>query len=297
MAWFSGKRRRVSYSTRSSKRSGPDVFINYARFDRELAAALAQALGEEGLEGWWDAEIEPGLSFSDVIREQIENATWMVAVWTRASSESRFFLSQARVALEKGNLIPVVSGGVQPPEPFDQLQSIAVPDINARLFDLAPTVKALLHTMGYKRRKPPSRDESEGGGVVIRNRGASFLSHAEKDREFVDELIQFMERRDYGYWEYDTSDRNYQSKLFEELESRIERAQLMICILSERWRESDWCIKEYFFGREIRKPIFLIKPYEMSPTLAIAGEPYIDFTQDRSKGFAKLAEQLDNFKL
>jgi hypothetical protein len=51
-----------------------DIFISYARSDREKARLLAETLQQEGLSIWWDPEIPPGKSFDEVIEDAIDKA-------------------------------------------------------------------------------------------------------------------------------------------------------------------------------------------------------------------------------
>jgi hypothetical protein len=44
-----------------------DVFISYAKPDRDRAAELATALEAHGWSVWWDRKIPPGRTFDDVI--------------------------------------------------------------------------------------------------------------------------------------------------------------------------------------------------------------------------------------
>ena len=54
-----------------------DIFISYARADKEKAELLANAFSRKGWSVWWDREIPPGKSFD----ETIENALSSAAVW------------------------------------------------------------------------------------------------------------------------------------------------------------------------------------------------------------------------
>ena len=49
-----------------------DIFISYARADKDRAEHLAEAFSRQGWSVWWDREIPPGKSFDETIGECIE---------------------------------------------------------------------------------------------------------------------------------------------------------------------------------------------------------------------------------
>jgi hypothetical protein len=51
-----------------------DVFISYARPDREMARSLAAALIARGYQVWWDFELLGGEEFRDAIMEELQAA-------------------------------------------------------------------------------------------------------------------------------------------------------------------------------------------------------------------------------
>lgn len=115
-----------------------------------------------------------------------------------------------------------------------------------------------------------------------------FISYASEDAEFVARLCRFLQRRSLPYWDYRRSDRKYQAPLSLEIEEAIGRASAVFAVLSEDWKKSRWAMREYFFAEDAGIPIFLLKVEPLCPTLAIAGMPYIDFTEDEAAGFGLL---------
>ena len=114
---------------------------------------------------------------------------------------------------------------------------------------------------------------------------------------FAFSLKGFLKEHGYAYWDYEESDRDYNSQLFLELEGVIIEASATLSILSEAWKHSEWAVKEFFFSQEVETPVFLLKAKELGPTLAIAGMTYIDFTKDSVFGFRKLDKELKRKKL
>jgi adenylate cyclase len=84
-----------------------DLFVSYARADRERVAPLVSALEGEGWSVWWDPEIAPGQEFDSLIAEQLEKARAVVVAWTPSSVSSRWVRGEARVAADRGVLAPV----------------------------------------------------------------------------------------------------------------------------------------------------------------------------------------------
>ncbi len=103
-----------------------DIFMSYAREDRETAKALAQALADQGWSVWWDRSIPPGKMWADVIGKQLTTARCVLALWSKTSVIKRWVLKEARFANQQGILIPVLIEDVEPP-------SLEFGDIQAEL--------------------------------------------------------------------------------------------------------------------------------------------------------------------
>jgi len=100
-----------------------NVFISYARRDRDRVVALASALEGQGLSVWWDPNLVPGRKFRHMIAEQLAAADSVVVVWTSASLESDWVQDEAEEARQRGVLIPVKMEHVQAPAGFRQVQA------------------------------------------------------------------------------------------------------------------------------------------------------------------------------
>ncbi len=84
-----------------------DVFISYARSDKDRVAPLVAAIEAKGWSTWWDPEIAPGQEFDDLIDAQLDAAKAVLVVWTPVSVASRWVRGEAREAAERGKLVPV----------------------------------------------------------------------------------------------------------------------------------------------------------------------------------------------
>jgi adenylate cyclase len=92
-----------------------DVFVSYARSDRERVAPLVAALEAQGWSVWWDPNIAPGQEFDRQIVAELRAASAVLVVWTPTSVESRWVRGEARDAADRGVLVPVRFGAAELP--------------------------------------------------------------------------------------------------------------------------------------------------------------------------------------
>ena len=92
-----------------------DLFVSYARADRDRVTPLIAALEAEGWSVWWDPEIAPGQEFDRLIAEQLKLAKAAIVVWTPTSVNSRWVRGEAREAADRGVLAPVRFEGAELP--------------------------------------------------------------------------------------------------------------------------------------------------------------------------------------
>jgi TIR domain len=262
------------------------VFISYSRRDRPFVDQLVNNLSLRGVKVWQDVkEIKPGANWAKEIQRALFEAAVLLFVASQNSAESSWMAYELTEYIEKGGkIIPIILddvGASQLPSPIAQFQWV----------DFRLSYEEALHLLlisipeNLKRDAPQSPKSKKSKGYV-------FLSYAEEDADFIEELKLFLKKRRYAYWDYAESDRNYHISLFLELESVISEAVATLSILSPEWKKSRWTIKEYVFSDEVGIPVFLLKAKEVGPTLAVAGDPYIDFVKDRSAGFKKLEREL-----
>ena len=92
-----------------------DVFVSYARADRDRVEPLVRALEGQGYSLWWDTQIAPGQQFDEMITKELQHAGCVLVVWTKASVASRWVRGEARDAADRGVLVPVRFDEVQLP--------------------------------------------------------------------------------------------------------------------------------------------------------------------------------------
>ncbi len=105
-----------------------DIFISYAREDRETAERLAHALTNQGWSVWWDRDIPPGQSFDQVIEQQIDAARCMVVLWSRTSAPSDWTKVEAEEGERRGVLVPALIEDVRIPLAFRRIQAADLVD-------------------------------------------------------------------------------------------------------------------------------------------------------------------------
>lgn len=101
-----------------------DIFLSYAHQDRQRVAPLADALQRAvGCEVWWDRRILPGQQFDDAIQQALENARSVVVVWSSTSVQSRWVRSEAREAVRRNVLVPIMIEQVALPLEFTAFET------------------------------------------------------------------------------------------------------------------------------------------------------------------------------
>jgi hypothetical protein len=101
----------------------PDVFLSYAREDRERARVLAGALETQGWSVWWDRKIIAGDTFDETIEEQLATAKSVVVLWSEQSIGSEWVRNEAAAASERDVLVPVLLDNVKQPLEFRRRQA------------------------------------------------------------------------------------------------------------------------------------------------------------------------------
>ncbi len=104
-----------------------DIFISYARNDREIAADLAARLHEEdGWEIFWDRKIEAGAAWSSELQRRLESARCVLVLWSRTSRKSLWVQGEAAAAFERDVYLPVCIDDAGPPRLFREAQALSI---------------------------------------------------------------------------------------------------------------------------------------------------------------------------
>jgi hypothetical protein len=263
------------------------VFISYSRKDLNFTRKLVNDLTASGVPVWLDVDqISPGAQWGISIGEGLSGAAAFLYV-SSVNSRGSVWMGREIVAAASRFYTPLIipiilddEGVTALPSPLERYQWVDFRSSYEEAFD------SLLRALSGRIRS------SEPLPKRVPTKGYVFLNYAEEDSDLTKEIILFLKDRGYAYWEYESSDRNYQASLGLELEERISGAAAMLSILSPAWKRSEWAVKEYLYSVEVRTPVFLLRLRDIGPTLIIAGIPYIDFLKNRGDGFSRLDREL-----
>ncbi len=101
-----------------------DIFISYARADRDRVEKLAAALEAEGYSVWWDRQIVGGAEFSKEIERELKGAKAVIVAWSASANDSAWVKDEASAARDQGKLIPVRLDDEAAPIGFRQYQAV-----------------------------------------------------------------------------------------------------------------------------------------------------------------------------
>ncbi|HSI56802.1 MAG TPA: TIR domain-containing protein, partial [Ideonella sp.] len=102
----------------------PDLFISYAREDRETAQALAEVLQQAGVAVWWDCALTGGGDFAGEIEQNLIAALVVIVLWSPASVRSEFVRDESSRARDLKKLLPVRIAPVELPLGFGTLHTL-----------------------------------------------------------------------------------------------------------------------------------------------------------------------------
>ncbi|HEX9662414.1 MAG TPA: TIR domain-containing protein, partial [Candidatus Binatia bacterium] len=105
-----------------------DIFLSYAKEDREAAHKLSMLLEGAGWSVWWDRRIPAGRTWRDVLEEALRSMGCMVVLWSSHSVDSDWVKEEAEEARSVKKLVPVLIDAVNPPVGFRAIQAADLTD-------------------------------------------------------------------------------------------------------------------------------------------------------------------------
>jgi len=152
-----------------------DIFIGYARRNRDTIEQLASALEAARYSVWWDRNIIGGSEFSRDIERELDAAKVAIIAWSDDASDSPWVKDEAAFARDQGKLLPISLDSGIPPMGFRQYQAVDFSSWNGKprhqsMEDLLRAVKALLEggeppSLAQPTAAPPKRRVSILQGV------------------------------------------------------------------------------------------------------------------------------------
>lgn len=261
------------------------VFISYSRRDNVFIEKLTEALRTVGVRTWTDIEnIAAGTNWQKGIEKGLKNASMLIYVSSKNSISSQWMDVELQEFLRsEKRVIPIViddEGASHLPFPLRKFQWA---DFRG---DFSVAFKKLLEGIRFLQQSEPiERPELKSKGYV-------FVSYADEDSQFVEELKSFLGEHGYAYWDFRESARNYDVDYSLELESVIKDAAGTLSVISPNWKQSQISLQEFHFSKQVGTPVFLLKVGDPGPTLLLSGLTYIDFTCELDKGFTMLNKEL-----
>lgn len=271
------------------------AFASYSHRDADSVLPIVESLKDRGFNIWIDRmELMPGVDWSASIASAVRDAKVLLWFAGRHTATSSWMQEELNAIIRSGEdaiIIPVLVKGSEPgelPTFLSQRQWVdARENITEAINILASALEQYLGVQKSEEKKDKEKEKN-----IALNKGYVFISYSIQNQGFLNKLKSFLKNKQYGYWDFHESKRDYQAQFHLELESIIRDSQAVLCIISPAWKASRWAPREYLFSEDIRKPIFLLRAEQLEPTLLIAGSSYIDFVDDEQQAFNELNREL-----
>jgi len=271
----------------------PVVFISHASRDRPAAEAICGHLEGNAVSCWMTPrDLCPGTPCDDQMAAAIDGCYAIVAVMSPHANSSPHVVSELCRGTARGKrVLPVLVAETELSGAMASLFSApawikAFPQpVEQHLAGLVETVRRLL--------RKGDAGVRNGTDSPARSRGYVFVSYVAQDRNYMQRMTPFLRGRGYAYWDYQAGDREYGNTLHHELEDRIREAAAFLCIVSDRWRQSDWVAKECIFAKDVGVPIFVaqVEPLTQPCPILLNDQTRIDMSADFERGLVTLDDE------
>jgi serine/threonine protein kinase len=104
------------------------IFISYAREDRERVRPLVDILTSCGWYVWWDDRIRAGEDFQPVTTSALDSARAVIVVWSKDAVKSRWVRGEAERGLARNILVPVQFDNTSIPVAYSMIQTADLSD-------------------------------------------------------------------------------------------------------------------------------------------------------------------------
>ncbi len=101
-----------------------DVFISYARKNRDRVEKVATGFETGGYDLWWDKALQAGDNYAMKIEKALGEAKSVVVCWSQQAKDSLWVRAEATEALDNDKLVQIKLDESRMPLPFNVLQMI-----------------------------------------------------------------------------------------------------------------------------------------------------------------------------
>lgn len=184
-----------------------DIFISYARENRNKIERLTKEFENIGWSVWWDRKIPPGKTFAQVIEEELADAGCVVVVWSKYSVKSNWVQEEADEGLRRGILIPILIDDIVPPIGYRRIQALNLIEWDPA--EGSQNFQFLTENIAQILERPSSAHEAEkfpkSSAENDKYSGDGFASVDEPPKISLDELESILEKH-YKWVESDFSE-------------------------------------------------------------------------------------------
>ena len=105
-----------------------DIFLSYAREDKDRVAPIVKELEKRRLSVFWDTQLLPGDSWLNDIEKNLNESSCVLVVWSRHSITSKWVKKEAAEGENRNILVPLRLDLVDPPFGFRDLHTADLSD-------------------------------------------------------------------------------------------------------------------------------------------------------------------------
>lgn len=160
-----------------------ELFVGYARPDRDHIRPIVRALEAMGVGVWWDSELTPGVDFMSEIQSQLEAADHVLVFWSHAGAQSEWLRMEAEYGLGAGKLLIATLDATPLVEPYAHIQAVDLSDWDGDLEHYG--FGHLLETLGVLKSKKSRRPRRSGASRGPANRMSDRRSRGAEEEEEV----------------------------------------------------------------------------------------------------------------
>lgn len=147
-----------------------DIFMSYSEKDRDAVDRLGAMLQSVGWSVWWDRRIPAGMTWRDVLAQEMQSMRCMVVLWSTHSVQSEWVSEEAAEGRSLGRLVPVSIERVRPPAGFREIQAADLIDWDgsrdfAGLQRLIEDITRLIGKPGARPSQPPMPTPASGRDI------------------------------------------------------------------------------------------------------------------------------------